>query len=273
MSIINKTHYNLSSRQAEFFSAAPFPHIILDDFLDPEYFEKVTAELSNDESASIGGREFNSEVERGKWISLNSTLPLLVNEIIDEMNAEKWVSNLRQLTGIESLLPTKVGNTELANYHEMKPGGVLGPHVDHAVDPNTGKPHVLNNLIYLSKNWCPSFGGATEFFDKSGSKKVGKVEYKQNRSIIFLHTPYSFHGVEQISSQSITTRKSIYVDYYCTNYHPYAHMKLPFKNHWFYHPTTFSLDSIFDYLIPRNLNYSKAAISYRLNKMKADLSG
>jgi hypothetical protein len=272
MNIINKIHYNLSSRQVEFFSTAPFPHIILDDFLDPDYFEMLAAALSNSESTSIEGKEFNSEVERGKWISLNSALPSLVKAIIDEMNEEKWVSNLRQLTGIDSLFPTKVGNTKLANYHQMKPGGVLGSHVDHAVDPNTGFPHVLNNLIYLSDSWSPSFGGATEFFDKTGHKKVGKVEYKRNRSIIFLHTPYSFHGVEQISSKSPSTRKSIYVDYYCTNYSPYDHMKLPFKNHWFYHPTTFPLDSLFDYLIPRNLNYLKSAILYRLNKTKADLS-
>lgn len=273
MNIINKIHYDLSLRQSEFFSATPFPHIVLDDFLDPEYYEQVVAELANDKSASIGGRVFNSEVERGKWISLNSALPSLVKAIIDEMNAERWVSNLRQLTGIESLLPTAVGNTELANYHEMNSGGVLGPHVDHATDPNTGLPHVLNNLIYLSEGWCPSFGGATEFFDKRGNKKVRKVEYKANRSIIFLHTPYTFHGVEQISSQSASPRQSIYVDYYCTNYCPYAHMKLPFKNHWFYHGTTFSLDSLFDYLIPRNLKYLKSAIIYGINKVKADLSG
>jgi hypothetical protein len=272
MSIINTIHYNLSSRQEEFFSAAPIPHIILDDFLDPDYFEKLATVLSYNESISIEGKEFNSEVERGKWISLNSSLPSHVKAIIDEMNSEEWVSNLRQLTGIDSLHPTKVGNTKLANYHEMKPGGVLGSHVDHATDPDSGLPHVLNNLIYLSDNWSPSFGGGTEFFDKSGNKKLGKVEYKRNRSIIFLHTPYSFHGVEQISSQAFSTRKSIYVDYYCTNYNPYAHMKLPFKNHWFYHPTTFPLNSLFDYFIPRNLNYFKSAILYRLNKMKADLS-
>ena len=74
-------------------------------------------------------------------------MPNLVSNIVNELNSDKWVQNLRSLTDIESLFATDVGNTDLANYHEMKEKGYLGPHVDHSDDPDTGKPHVLNILL------------------------------------------------------------------------------------------------------------------------------
>jgi len=270
MNAINKIHYNLLPRKSEFLSSLPFPYIVLDNFLNDDYFNKLSIELSIIESAANEGRHFNSEVEQGKWISLNSSLPSLIKEIIDEMNSELWVSNLRQLTGIESLFATKVGNTKLANYHVMKPGGVLGSHVDHATDPETGMPHVLNNLLYLSEFWRPEFGGGTELFNSSGHLNIVKLEYKPNRLIVFLHTPYSFHGVERISCEAITTRKSIYVDFYSTSKNPYDKLNLPFRNHWFYHPTTFPLPSMIDYLIPSNFNYLKSILNYKFHKAKAN---
>ena len=48
----------------------------------------------------------------------------------------------------------------LANYHEMGSNGFLGSHVDHSSDPNTGYPHVLNVILYLSSEWKSSYGGA-----------------------------------------------------------------------------------------------------------------
>ena len=271
MSIINSLHYDLQTRKSEFFSAYPFPHLILDNFLRDDFFQEISIDIASFESALSEGSNFNTELEKGKWISLNSSLSLLIKIIIDEMNSEQWVSNLRQLTGIESLHVTKVGNTKLANYHVMKPGGALGPHVDHATDPETGSPHVLNNLLYLSEFWRPEFGGGTELFDSSGRLSLAKIEYRPNRLVVFLHTPYSFHGVEKISHIAPYTRKSIYVDYYSVSLNPYDNLTLPFRNHWFYHPTTFTMDSMINYLKPRNFNYLKSSLIYKFHKTGASL--
>ncbi len=267
MSIINKLHYNLLSHRSEFLSALPFPHLVLDNFIDAQFFNKLSSFLFEiDEHTKGNGKRFNSSVEQGKWISLNASLPSLLNEIIYELNSDAWVLNLRQLTGFESLFPTKVGNTKLANYHEMKQGGFLGPHLDHAADPDTGLPHVLNQLIYLSTDWREDFGGGTLFFDSVGRKIIRRIDYKPNRCVIFLHTPYCFHGVDKISQRAEFTRKSLYVDYYSTSRIPYCHMNLPFPNHWFYHQTTFLQDSFFQYLDPRNFRYLKSLVVYKYHK-------
>jgi hypothetical protein len=266
MSIINQKHYNLSERKSEFFSSQPFPFLILDDFINIEYFTKLSIVINVEKEKATSGKQFNTEVELKKWISLNSEVPELIKLIIDEMNSREWLDNLKNLTGIDSLVNTKVGNTKLANFHEMNPGGFLGSHVDHAVDPDKSLPHVLNNLFYLSSEWDEKYGGGTELFDRKGKKLLNKIIYKPNRTIIFLHTPYSFHGVERISDDAPMTRKTIYVDYYSTSLEPYKGMKFNFPNHWFYHGTTFPLNSFFDYFKKGNLNYTKAMIRYKLNQ-------
>ncbi len=273
MAVINKLHYDLAQHRSEFLLALPFPYLVLDEFLNTEYFDKLSGVLFDIEKRDHAeGRSFNSDVEHGKWISLNSSLPFLVKEIIDELNSDAWVLNLRSLTGIETLQPTRVGNTKLANYHVMKPGGKLGSHVDHAADPDTGLPHVLNHIIYLSNAWQTEFGGGTEFFDSSGHKIIRRVDYKPNRCVIFLHTPYSFHGVEKISDRVGFSRKSIYVDYYSTSLNPYSNIELPFPNKWFYHPTTFILEPFMRYFAPRSFGYLKSFVAYNLEKIKSRFS-
>ena len=83
------------------------------------------------------------------------------------------MSHLKKFSEINDLCVTISGNSELANYHEMKSGGYLGPHVDHSSDPKTGYPHVMNIIIYLriiEKNW----GGSTELYNFNGTKKKKK---------------------------------------------------------------------------------------------------
>ena len=265
MDVINHKHMNLNSKKKEFFNANPFPYLVIDEFLEPDYFKNLK-KILNEMTTSEDGRNFDTEVENKKWISVNSSLPNLIKQIIDALNADVWVNNVQNLTGIDSLITTSHGNTILANYHEMEPGGFLGVHVDHSHEPVTGSPHVLNVLIYLTEDWHENDGGSTFFYDKTGKNIVSKVPYKQNRAVIFLHTPFSFHSVERISKTLQKKRKSIYVDYYSKSYKPYNNINLNFSSKWFEHGTTFKLNSYFDYFKKENYHYTKTLIKYHLNR-------
>jgi len=257
---------NLSAKKNQFLTASPFPNLILDDFLDDNYFLKLN-NVFEDMSKITSGKKFNSVVEKNKWISLNSSLPGAIKEIVDTLNSDVWIDNMRCLTGIKSLVATKSGNTKLANYHVMEAGGILGSHVDHSFEPELGLPHVLNIIIYLSENWEVTAGGETLFFDKKGRKILKKVEYKKNRAVVFLHTPHSFHGVERITSNCKVKRRTLYVDYYSKSYNPYEGIPLAFSTRWFKHGTMFKLKSVFDYFSPANKKYAKSFLQYHKNKL------
>ncbi|ALE52135.1 hypothetical protein SP60_02085 [Candidatus Thioglobus autotrophicus] len=176
MEIINQKYKSLSKFKNDFFSASPFPYLILDDFLDTEYFKVLTETLQQNNDILMG-KNFTSGVESNKSISTNSQLPDLVSNIVDELNTQNWVDNFKKLSGIETLVAS---NSKLANYHEMESGGLLGPHVDHSSEPNLGLPHVLNIIIYLSSDWEVDFGGSTIFFNPTGVEAKSKVEYIPN---------------------------------------------------------------------------------------------
>ena len=251
----------------DFINKTPFPHIVLDNFLDKNYFESLTKILKKDNYYNAG-KNFNSEVELNKSISLNQSLPQIISDIVKELNCDKWLNILKSLTGINTLKGTRLGNTELANYHEMGTSGFLGPHVDHSSEPQTGKPHVLNIILYLSSNWKDEFGGATLLYDRYGKEVISKVTYKKNRAVIFLHTPYSFHGVEKLKNNNVK-RKVIYVDYYSESFKPFKHLEFSFPNEWFSHGTTFILQNKLDYIKKKNWPYAKSYIKYQYNKINS----
>lgn len=255
--IINKKYKDLTNFREGFFNSKPFPYICLDNFLDESFFNSIKL----DEFDNNSGKKYNTEVEKNKWISKNSKLPDKLKTIIDFLNSDEWINNLNELTKMKELFTTKVANTHLANYHVMNKNGFLGSHVDHSSDPSTGYPHVLNIILYLTKNWKKEWGGGTTLMDKTGKKIINKIEYVPNRAVVFLHTPYSFHGVENINS-NIFSRSSIYVDYYAKNFKPYDHFNLDFKKKWFKHSTCFVLPRKIQYFFPKNIYYLKTRIKY-----------
>ena len=263
MSIINSNYLDLTRFTEEFINKKPFPYIILDNFLEKEFFQQISEEKNKINYEE--GKNFSNEVEKNKWISKNTQLPDKIKKIIDQLNSEKWIENLKQLTKIESLFSTNVGNTDLANYHEMSNNGFLGSHVDHSADPESGRPHVLNIILYLSEGWKLDWGGSTTLMNDNGKEVIKSVEYIPNRATIFLHTPYSFHGVSEIKNNNIK-RSSIYVDYYSSDFNPFKNYKFDFDNKWFKHGTCFVLPSLTDYLKPKNFYYTKTRIKYLVNK-------
>lgn len=258
-----KSFYKLNKLKNKYNATKPFPHIIIDNFLDKKYFRLIKTEIKKFDKQK--GKSFNSLVEKEKWISKNTSLPKYINLLVKELNGKKWLSHLKKFSEIDDLCVTISGNSELANYHEMKPGGYLGPHVDHSSDPKTGYPHVMNIIIYLSDYWKKNWGGSTEFYNFNGTKKIKKINYKPNRAVIFLHTPYSFHAVSKIKTGS-KIRSSIYVDYYSKSFDPYKKYKLDFPQNWFKHGTCFTLNNPLHYLLPKNFYYMKTKIQYYKNK-------
>ena len=266
MNIINKIYNDLGTFSIEFLNAKPYPHLVLDNFLDEEFFKNLDVEriVVNQNK----GTNFKTDVEKNKWASKNVELSKNISIIVNELYKDNFIKNLGKLSKIKNLFSTNVGNVDLANYHEMYDSGFLGTHVDHSSEPSTGLPHVLNIILYLSKGWEKSWGGATMFANKNGTKIEKIVDYIPNRAVIFLHSPFTFHGVTEIKNNKIK-RSSIYVDYYSKNKNPYAHLNLDFKNVWFKHPTTFILPNFKDYFPKKNRVYLKKMIKHKIKAFLA----
>ena len=263
--MISNKYSKLNTFCKEFLNAKPFPYLVLDNFFEKKFFYKITNELNNKKLITKADK-FDTIVEKNKSINRNVHLPYSIKKILHRLSEPDWVQNLKKLSGIIDLEPDKTDDQTISNFHEMSNGGFLGSHVDHSNHPKNASKHVLNIILYLSNDWESAYGGNTLLFNKYGKKVKEVIEYKPNRMIIFLHTPYSFHGVDELNPRKNKVRKTLYLDYYSNLRNPYFHINLPFKNHFFRHGTTFILQNRSEYFKPSNFYYTKTLLKYKINK-------
>ena len=269
--MINLDYLELKKSSDQFISNYPIPHIVLDNFLNISFFKEINSEIQiiNDLINQNQNNFYNTDTEKNKWISKNIELPENMKKLLQFLNSEEWILNLENLTRILGLLGTVNLNKKISNYHVMKENGFLGSHIDHSSDPDTGFPHVLNIILYLSNDWKEEYGGSTVFYNHNGKEIKKEIKYKANRAVIFLHSPYSFHGVTPILGNKGTSRSTIYIDYFSKRLNPFENLKLDITRKWFDHDTTFILPRTLDYFKKENKYYLKSLIKYKLKKFKS----
>jgi len=253
--MVNKK-LNINQLSSIFQEAKPFPYVVIDDFFDTIFFDKLSESLEAyyDDNKNNGGVKFNSKVEDGKWGSSGLSLSEELLTLGDFLQSLELRQLLESITGFKNLkITSDLNSSGYSFFHAMSPNSFLGPHTDHTVDMNGKSYHVLNIIIYASKEWNANFGGSTTIHDKNG-RIFSDVEFRPNRALIFLHSPISIHGTQRISELADKKRFSIYFDFYSDEANPYNHLMLPsFAK--INSPHLFYFNNILDYLKPKNRKY------------------
>jgi hypothetical protein len=95
-------------------------------------------------------------------------------------------------------------------------------HLDYSVHPITGKERRVNLIIYMNREWEPSYGGDIQLWDSAFTSCVKKVRPVFNRAILFQTSDISYHGLpEPITCPEGEGRKSIAI-YYVSEPRPEA---------------------------------------------------
>ena len=205
----------LDLRQA-YAEAAPFPHIVLDDFF-PEGV--VAAALEEFPAArDADWQSFESGQERKLASNNERALSPTARRIIWEMNSQVFLEFLENLTGISDLIPDP--KLSGGGMHQIERGGKLGVHVDFNRHVEFGLDRRLNVLLYLNREWREDYGGHLELWDQDMKSCVQRVAPVFNRLVVFSTTDTSWHGhPDPLACPEEVTRKSLAL-YYYTNGRP-----------------------------------------------------
>jgi Rps23 Pro-64 3,4-dihydroxylase Tpa1-like proline 4-hydroxylase len=251
-----------------FISGEPYPHVVIDNFLEQQIFDRLLVDFQSFyKSNEKEGKLYKTDIEKNKWSSQGLTLSPFLKEVGDFLSSDEILHFLHNVTGFEKLSSIKGYNSDsLGFFSLMKKGSYLGPHIDHMYDMtgNSGY-HVVNIILYISKDWNPNWGGNT-FLRNRRTNKYSSVEFKPNRALIFLHSPLSEHGTTKLSSYSNEDRIAIYFDYYSKEQSPYKHLGLKFN--MAKSPHLFFLPNKIEYLKLKNKKYLFFHISHRLEQLK-----
>lgn len=195
-------------------SNRPFPHIVLDPFLEPgAALEAARAFPTDEDQHWTRYRHVNeNKANTDRW----EDFPPEIAAIVREMNSPRFVELLSKVTGIEGLKADP--DIEGGGMHQSWHGGFLNVHTDftmHRKNPTWRRR--CNLILYMNENWDPAWGGALELWDSRMKDQMLSVPCLLNRAVLF-NTPKSLHGFpDPLTCPDGQSRKSVQWYYYTTD--------------------------------------------------------
>ena len=197
----------------------PFRHIVLDNFLQQEYVDRILQELRvlEPKDAYYAVRKKNA-LEYNKF-AYNTNMGPTITALFEELVSEKFVGSIEKLTQIQNILTNDV-SLKGAGVHKIQKDGYLAVHTDFNTynHPTHGKlDRRINILIYFNPDWQESYKGHLWLCNET--EPVKKILPILNRCVIFDTTSKSFHGhPERLTVPNDTIfRESIACYYYTKN--------------------------------------------------------
>jgi Rps23 Pro-64 3,4-dihydroxylase Tpa1-like proline 4-hydroxylase len=201
---------------AQFRSAAPFPWLMIDDFLAPA----MVQELTNGFGAAIRRANKNPDAPK-KHKHVLRKIGLIKPEMMEEAHrclfrelaSDRFLDFLSSVTGIKPLYADASLNG--GGLHEIYPGGYLNVHTDFNIHPESRRHRRLNILIYLNPEWDEVWGGALELWPADNSRAAVSILPVGGRMVLFETSEISFHGhPTPLACPEGVTRRSLAAYYY-----------------------------------------------------------
>lgn len=188
-----------------FLNNKPFEHIIIDDFLNIEYAEKLHTLFPTNYD---NWHSYLNPIEVKYAYDNINNLPEELKNYFYFLSSDTMIEIFRKLTNINDL--TYDEYLHGAGLHCHQRNGRLNIHLDYEKHPYSGKERRINVILFLSKDWKPEWNGQNELWDETVSKCVTKTDIKFNRAIIFKTNDISWHGLpEKIQCPENVFRKSL----------------------------------------------------------------
>lgn len=216
--IFGKWTQHTTDLQPEFSSAAPFPHIIIPDFLVEGLADQIERDFPVDIADTGLWHEYMNPIEVKYANDQLDKYPASIRKLFLAYANPQFIDLMRQLTGIPDLEYDEFMHG--AGLHIHPSGGRLGIHLDYERHPITGKQRRINIILYMTSEWDPTWNGHTELWSADMAKCIVRSPPVFNHALIFQTNDISWHGLpEPIRCPHGQFRKSI-AYYYVSPFPP-----------------------------------------------------
>ncbi|MEO5874718.1 MAG: 2OG-Fe(II) oxygenase [Streptosporangiaceae bacterium] len=196
---------------AQFRTAEPFPHVVIDDFLRPGALEQILLEFPEPDGSHW--LEYDSGREVKLALQDAELLGPATRAMLAEFNGQVFVEFAERLTGIDGLVPDP--HLDGGGLHQTVAGGYLKIHADFNKSRRLNLDRRLNGILYLNRDWDPDWGGDLELWDRDMTRCVVRVPPVFNRFLLFATTDGANHGLpEPITCPPGRARRSMALYYY-----------------------------------------------------------
>lgn len=221
--------------RAAFRAAAPFPHLVIDEFLDPTQLRHAYRDIppASDPAWThwgSGGKEDCRAEDAKRGIADTDALPSSIAAILHALNGERMVRAVERITGVTGLSVDRTlwgGGLQCSGR-----GASLRIHADRSRHPDPARfDQAINLLLYINPDWRADYGGDLELWNADGSARVASIAPTFNRLVLFRSDRTTFHGhPEPNRCPPGLYRASLAVFYYVRRSE--ADMAIPNKVQW-----------------------------------------
>ena len=186
---IHKTNY----LRKLYLNKKPFPHLVLDNFLDNKYsldLEKECRQITTNINSS------NNFTQKSK--TTLSDKKMMTKNVLDTCNffmSADFLEFLTKITGVKELIPDPY--LEGGGLHRTCRGGFLKMHTDFNWNKKLKLYRRINVLYYLNSNYSNEWKGELLLSKNPQNEKVCNMKSIQpisNRLVIFNTNDFTFHG-------------------------------------------------------------------------------
>lgn len=215
-----RENIELDILRAEYHTAEPFHHVVIDDFWLPEIAEQLHDEFPDYNDKIYWAAHYNNALENKKTGNHWDKFPKTTYAAFNFLGTDWFQDKVRFITANKDV--SMDFGLHGGGWHAHVNGGNLNIHLDYNIHPKLGLQRKLNIIIYLTKVWDPAYGGGLELWSHNEETKqpkecVKKIDLKFNRAVLFDTTQNSWHGLPlPLSCPDDMVRKSL-AAYYVGN--------------------------------------------------------
>ncbi len=201
----------------QFQRAQPFPHLVVDHFLAPDFCQRLLEEFPGfDQKRALN--EFGEVGRKAVQEKLTQIGPAY-RQFDDLLRSAEFLAFLSSMTGFPDLLydPEYVGG----GTHENLEGQDLDVHVDFNLHPRAHTHRRLNLILFLNPEWHEEWGGCLQLHRNpwvpEGEDQIVSIVPLLNRMAVFETSEVSWHGFRRIQlpdGKKTLSRRSIAVYFY-----------------------------------------------------------
>lgn len=173
----------------QYYSAKPFPFLILKDVCDKAKINELYLNIPELENKSRDYMFAGQKFEKSNY----QTLGPLFKELQEDLRSKRMNNFLSFLTNKETFVdPANHGG----GLHQGKKNSFLDMHLDYNYHPlNKNWWREMNLLLYLNKNWKPEHKGQLKLRDLR-TDETAELEVDFNTLIIQQCGDYTLHGYD-----------------------------------------------------------------------------
>ena len=207
---------DLSVLKSDWENAEPFPHLVIDNFIDSELALKAASEFPNFNDDFW--YDYDNPLEIKKACSDWNKFPSSIYKIFFNLLSNDVANKLSFLTN-KKLYPDF--GLHGGGLHCHKSGGKLNSHLDYSIHPKLTLQRKVNIIIYITENWKSEWNGSLGLWSHDENTNqpknlVKKVDCVFNRAVIFDTTMNSWHGLpDPVKCPESTSRNSLATYYLC----------------------------------------------------------